>query len=435
MNSQTNQSDEAALSSAAHERNRSAERRIHAEPRHIQAPVAIGAMIVVALSLRPAIVTVGPILPSIIAEFGLSHTAASLLTAIPDILMGVLALPTPWLARKYGRDPVLIAALLVLALATIGRAFSAGTFGLMSTTVGVGAGIAITGTLIAGFIKARFPSKAAALMGVYATSLSLGSTLSAAITGPVAAGHGWRLAAGMWAIGSLAAIVAWIVVAMVENEKHAPVPVAEPPAGLPWRNSTAWLVAGFFACNNFLFYSLLAWLSPLYREHGMSPAKAGLVLASFTFVFMLGNPIFGWLTRGEDRRGWLALSSVLALAGLVPTALAPTLAPFVFIPLAAFGMGGAFTLAMTLPLDNTKSASEANVWNALMLLFGYLVAATGPILVGLFRDITGRFDASLWLIVAVGVVMLGLTPHLQPRHLRRGKRAELSAQSNSRSRA
>jgi CP family cyanate transporter-like MFS transporter len=399
MKSQQTNLDEAGVPAGAKQRNRGSEHRAHAEPRPIPAPIAIGAMIVVALSLRPAIVTVGPVLPSVIAEFGLNHTAASLLTAIPDILMGVLALPTPWLARKYGRDPVLIAALLVLTLATAGRAFSTGRFALMSTTVGVGAGIAVTGTLIAGFIKARFPSKAAALMGVYATSLSLGSTLSAAVTGPVAAGHGWRLAAGMWAIGSLAAIFAWIVVAMVETEKHAPVPVAEPSVGLPWRNGTAWLVAGFFACNNFLFYSLLAWLSPLYREYGMSPAKSGLVLASFTFVFMLGNPIFGWLTRREDRRGWLALSSVLALAGLVPTALAPTLAPFLFIPIAAFGMGGAFTLAMTLPLDNTKSVSEANVWNALMLLFGYLVAATGPILVGLLRDVTGRFDASLWLIV------------------------------------
>jgi MFS transporter, CP family, cyanate transporter len=57
--------------------------------------LAVTAIVLVAVNLRPGIVSVGPLLPSIIDEFHLSHAAASLLVSIPDVLMGALALPTP----------------------------------------------------------------------------------------------------------------------------------------------------------------------------------------------------------------------------------------------------------------------------------------------------------------------------------------------------
>ena len=55
------------------------------------------AIILVAVDLRPGIVSMGPALPRMMEAFALHHAAASLLTAIPDLLMGALALPTPWL--------------------------------------------------------------------------------------------------------------------------------------------------------------------------------------------------------------------------------------------------------------------------------------------------------------------------------------------------
>jgi MFS transporter, CP family, cyanate transporter len=264
--------------------------------------LAITAIVLVAITLRPGIVSVGPILPSIIDEFGLSHAAASLLTSIPDVLMGLLALPTPWLARRVGRDPVLLAALFLLCLSIAFRAFATGTVSLLASTAGVGAGIAVAGALMAGFIKARFPTKAALLMGIYATALSLGSTVSAAVTGPVAA-NGWRLASGMWSILGIFAIVAWTAVTLSERRHRTTVPVATATTKLPLRNKTAWLVALFFACDNFLFYAILSWTSPMYRELGLSSAVAGLVLASFTASFMLANPV---LRQQVARPAWMA---------------------------------------------------------------------------------------------------------------------------------
>ena len=97
-------------------------------------PIAMVCIVMVAIDLRPGIVSTGPILPLIREEFGLTHTVASLLTAIPDLLMGALALPTPWLARRLGRDRVILAALGLLFVATLGRAFANSTALLLVTT-------------------------------------------------------------------------------------------------------------------------------------------------------------------------------------------------------------------------------------------------------------------------------------------------------------
>ena len=380
--------------------------------------LAIICIVLVALTLRPAIVSVGPLLPGIIADFGLSHTQASLLTAIPTLLMGLMALPTPWLARRFGRDRVILIALLVLLATTGLRAVAGSIAGLFLTTVGIGAGIAVAGALLAGFVKGHYPKQAALLMSLYATALALGSTIAAAVTGPVAeATASWRLGASVWMLPVVIAIAAWWLV-----ERHfrtaAQGKVSARRYAMPLGNRTAWLIALFFACNNIVFYAFISWTAPMFVEYGRLPTTAGLILASFTLAFMISNPLFGVLSRHEDRRVALAVSSAIALLGTLSLAIAPNAMPFVSIPLVAFGTGGAFTLAMTLPLDNTENADEANAWNAFVLLVSYVVAASGPLLMGYLRDVTGGFHLSLWLMVGVSVVMLGTTPFLKPH--RRG---------------
>ncbi|WP_233451424.1 CynX/NimT family MFS transporter [Paraburkholderia caribensis] len=362
--------------------------------------------------------SIGPVLPSIQSEFGLSHAVASLLTAIPDLLMGLLALPAPWLARRYGRNGVLLCALVVLCVATVARAFSPNTVALLATTAGVGGGIAIAGALFGGLIKAKFPTRAAMLMGIYATALSFGSTVAAGTTGLLAsiAPGGWRGAAGVWGILGAVSIVGWYIVANSErtNVQGAASAAASAPR-LPIRDGKAWLVALFFACDNFLFYALLSWIAPMYHEFGLPVEKAGLILASFTAAFMCANPIIGALSKNHDRRAWLGVSAGLVVVGLVGFAATPTHVPVLWVGLAAVGLGGGFTLGMTLPLDNTHSADEANSWNAFAMLVGYLIAATGPFAVGLLRDWTGGFQVSSACLVVVGAMMVAIVPFLKPR--------------------
>jgi CP family cyanate transporter-like MFS transporter len=387
------------------------------KPAVIPAGLAIAAIIFVAVDLRPGIVSIGPALPSIRDAFHLSNGTAALLTSIPDVLMGLLALPTPWLARRCGRDRVMLLALALL-LASIGlRAFAQNAPLLMVSTAGVGAGIAIAGTLIGGFIKAEFPSRLAVVMGVYATALAVGSVAAAALTSPLAGNHpdGWRFATGVWSLLGIGAILFWSMVKVrAANRNRAATEVAN-HVPLPLNEGIAWAITIFFGVNNLLFYAFLAWTVTIYRELGYSDVKAGLILATFAVASLLGNPVFGALSRSRDRRGWLAGASLICCIGLVGLAMAPQSAPYLWVSLIAFGQAGGFTLGMTLPLDNTNTVQETDMWNAFTLTFGYLIAASGPILVGILRDLTGSFRVPVLTLVGVGLFMSLLTIVLRPR--------------------
>jgi hypothetical protein len=44
-----------------------------------------------------------------------------------------------------------------------------------------------------------------------------------------------------------------------------------------------------FAPGNFLFYSVVAWTAPMFRESGDGPMTAGLLIASLTLASTSGN--------------------------------------------------------------------------------------------------------------------------------------------------
>lgn len=159
----------------------------------------------------------------------------------------------------------------------------------------------------------------------------------------------------------------------------------------------------------------MAWTASIYREAGFSTSAAGLMLATFTAVFTVSTFIFGWLSKSEDRRGWLFLCGSLSFAGLVTLAVAPTAAPSLSISITAAGLAGGFSLGMPLPLDNTHTVEDANAWTAFVLTVGYLIAAFGPLSVGALRDMSSSFGTGLWLMAAVGAGMVALAPFLQPR--------------------
>jgi MFS transporter, CP family, cyanate transporter len=385
----------------------------------------VACIVLVAVDLRPAIVSVGPLLPTIREQFALTNAQASLLSTIPAVMMGLLAFPSPWLAQRLGRDRVILLALAVLMVATGLRALAATAAELMTATVGVGAGIAVAGALIPGFVKQSHPRRAAMLMGVYAMSLGLGSTVAAAFAHPLALlGDGWRFSSALFALPGIIAIVAWMLIARSRpKEPEARSSEETAGSGTPIRNRTAWLIALYSSLNNFVFFGLVSWTVPMFRDYGLSDTTSGLVLASFTAAFMIGNPLAALLTRTNDRRKTIAFFSFVALLGLAVEAYSPGWMPFLFVPLIAFGLGGTFTLTMILPLDNAANARDANSWTAFVMGIGYLAGAAGPLSIGVLRDLTGNFETAAWFLAAVGLLALVLSRFLQPRQYRAARRS------------
>jgi CP family cyanate transporter-like MFS transporter len=88
-------------------------------------------------------------------------------------------------------------------------------------------------------------------------------------------------------------------------------------------------------------------------------------------------------------------------------------------------LGAIFPLVLTLPVDVADAPGDVGAVAALMLLGGYILSSTGPVLLGAIRDVTGDFAASLWSLVGLAIALVVTCLALSPRRLRHGIRREL----------
>ena len=167
------------------------------------------AIVLVAVNLRFAITSVGPVVDDIRDDLGLSSAVAGLLTTTPLLALGLVAPFGPPLGRRFGPERVLLCCLLAIAAGIALRL--AGTVApLFLGTVVAGCGIAIGNVMVPVIVKARFRESAAATMGIYAAALSGGAALATGLTVPLEHATGsWRVALGVWGIPALVAAVVW----------------------------------------------------------------------------------------------------------------------------------------------------------------------------------------------------------------------------------
>ena len=80
-------------------------------------------MMLVALNLRPALTSVGPVLKTIGDSLSLSSVGQGVLTTLPVLLLGLAAPIAPRAARKLGMERSVLVALILLGMALIARPY------------------------------------------------------------------------------------------------------------------------------------------------------------------------------------------------------------------------------------------------------------------------------------------------------------------------
>jgi len=117
----------------------------HGARRH---PFLLGLVVALAaVNLRPAVASVGPVLPEMRADVPLSGTGAAVLTFAPVLCFGVLAGVAPRLARRLGIEPVLLAVMVAVAAGLAVRVLD-GPVLLFVGTVVAGGAIAVGNVLV-----------------------------------------------------------------------------------------------------------------------------------------------------------------------------------------------------------------------------------------------------------------------------------------------
>jgi CP family cyanate transporter-like MFS transporter len=86
----------------------------------------LAALFLAALALRPQLVGIGPLIPSIQLDLDMTHAVAGLLGTIPVLCMGLFAPPAAFLSQRLGSRHALAAALALIGVFGITRAVMPG---------------------------------------------------------------------------------------------------------------------------------------------------------------------------------------------------------------------------------------------------------------------------------------------------------------------
>jgi CP family cyanate transporter-like MFS transporter len=356
-------------------------------------------IVLVAANLRPAVVAVSPLLEEIQAVERLSGTAAGVLTALPVLCFGLLAPVAPRLAARFGIERTLVGALVVLCLGIALRIVDA-TAALFAGTVLVGGAIAVGNVLLPGLIKRDFAHRTGLMTGLYTMAITAGGGLAAGLTVPVAraAGLGWHGALGAWGLFALVALLVWSPQA--HGAQHRPRQESGSPGGL-WRNALAWQVTAFMGLQSLCFYAAAAWLPAVFVSRGADAAEAGWLLSLANGVGIAGSlvaPVVAARLRAQTAVA-VAATGVTAL-GLLGTLLLPG-AEIVSMAVFGIGQGAALGIALTLIVLRAPDGAHASQLSGMAQSMGYLLAASGPFVLGALHDLTDSWTVPLVVLLAL----------------------------------
>lgn len=370
--------------------------------------VTVVAMVAVAGNLRLLMASLPPLTASIRADLELDARAIGVLTMIPVLCMGLLAPPASTIGRRLGVSRAIGVGMTTVLLGTALRGLlGTNTLALYAGTLIAGVGIALTGTLLPGLVKATFAERRSGLgTGLTMFAMMSGAAVAAAASVPLQERlGGWSVSLLFWAAPAVLATALWVPVSQAAARHTLPEPIAEEVRhALPWRSGTAWLLAGYLTAQSWQFYSSLAWLSPTYVAHAWAAGSAGLLLSVFTGAQLVSGLLApALLDRTRDPRGLLLLSCGVGLLGELGILLAPHAAPWLWAVMLGAGQGASFALGLALLVRFAATPRDSARLTALVFLVSYTAAAFGPMVMGASRDLTGDYRV-LWLVLALVMI-------------------------------
>jgi cyanate transporter len=379
--------------------------------RHRHGLALIGAAIVLTgLNLRTAVNSVGPVLEEIEQGLGLSSGLAGLVTSLPVLCFAVLGFTGPALSARFRDAHVLAGALLAMTVGLVLRGIAGSFWVFVVGTVLAMTGGAIGNVLLPSLVKRYFPHRTGLLVGAYSTALSVGGTAASVATQPIAASagaDGWRWALGIWAAVSLVGVLAWLLVPAATGASRGGHVAVRMRALVHSRTAVALTV--FFGIQATQAYVIVGWSAQYLRDEGLSAATAGLLLGLNVLIGIPFSMIVPTLTV-RPRFQWpmlLAFMGCYAI-GWIGLWIAPLAAPWLWMVFLGIGLG-TFPMVLTLIPLRARTAESTAALATVTQSVGYLLAAVGPLLVGVLRGATGGYTGMFVLVLAgvVGLTILG----------------------------
>ncbi len=363
------------------------------------------AVFLASLSFSVTMQVVAPVLPLIIREFQLSHAEAGLIASLFALPMVFLSIPIGVLSDRHGPK---LTGLIALTLAIAGTLLVA--FSPVYPLLLLGRALAGIGSLTVilispHFISQWFAGKELGLaMGLWNSSVPLGTITSFATMGSIGQALGWRapvfISVGITAL----ALVIFAALARSKRESRAQTRSEGQGIGLFQMGLPIWLVglAWMFyvaATNSYLTFG-----PDYFQSSGYTMVNAGV----FTGALQVGSLILGpWIgvliDRGLNRIlpiafGGVCLALAFILLPTVPSQIIPLIVLLAIgnclVPIAIYSLPSRY-------LSGRKLGLGFGLLSSLMNAGVFL----GPLASGAARDISGSYFASFVIMSMLGAMI------------------------------
>lgn len=381
----------------------------HQDTRSERWLVLVG-IVVLAFNLRPAAVSVGPVLDEITAALSMSGTVAGLLTTLPVLAFAAFGALAPELARRIGVHRVTLAALVAVVLGLAVRAHVDQVWLFLLMSLVALAGMATANVLLPSLVRLHFPHRAGLLTSLYTTSMAVGLTLSSSVTVPIAEAFGsWRWGLFTWALTAVVAALPWI--GLLRHDRS----LAKAPRSITLRQVArtrlGWGMAAFFGLQSLQAYSIFGWFAQVYRDAGFSATTAGLLLGVITGISIPLSFLLPWLAARLHHQTWLIVGLIACYpVGYLGLMLAPVAGAWLWALLIGTA-ASVFPLVLMLIGLRARTPEGTAALSGFTQSVGYVISAIGPFGVGVLYDLTGGWTVPLsaLLVLVVGQLVAGLS--------------------------
>lgn len=355
----------------------------------------IAGIILISFILRPAITSVGPLIPFISEEMELTNTMAGFLTTLPLLTFATFSLFSTAIGNKSGLARAILYGMIILAAGMIIRV-TGGKLLLYCGTALVGIGIVICNVLIIPLVKLKLPDKVGIMTSLYTTGMSFFAAIASGTSVPLAEffDSEWRGALLFWVFPLVATIFIWIP--QIKSDKLYSSKMSSTPSVNVWRKKLAWNVSLFMGIQSFLFFSLVAWLPTIIQTKGFDPEQSGWVLSIMMFASLPGSfiaPVIA--SRMKNQIPIIYVITICYLIGFL--SLYSNEAGIIYsgVTVLGLGMGASISLAYAMISLRTRENRTTTSLSAMSQSSGYYIAAMGPFLIGALTDYFNDWNTAL----------------------------------------
>lgn len=347
-----------------------------------------------------------PLLPTLARTFGVGAAASSLAISLCTGFLALSILGAAMLSDRRGRKPVMAASLLAAASLNVLAAFASrwDVFLALRALEGLALG-GVPAVAMTYLAEETDPNGLGLAMGIYVGSTAVGGMAGRVITGLVASWISWRAAVGAIGLLGLAAALGFVV--LLPKSRHF-----RPRAAALQHQAEPFLDAlrsprllqlygfAFLVMGSFVILYNYAGFRLEDAPYRLDPGQEGLIFTLY-LLGTLSSSLAGSLADRFGPARVMAISILLALAGVVASAFASLAAIVLGIALVTLGFFAAHAVASG-SVGGLAGGAKAQA-ASLYLLSYYAGSSLLGTAGGLFWSY-GRWPA---VVVFLGVLLLG----------------------------